>query len=342
VTGNVYEPLLAVTELSKSFAVRGSLADRVTFKPRTRAVAVDGVSLAVHRRERLGVVGESGSGKTTLARCIIQLIQPDSGSISFEGNNVTGAPRGELQRIRRRMQMIFQDPYSSLNPRMKVGAAITEPARVHGLIEATETEAHVNRMLELVGLSPTMASRYPRQLSGGERQRIAIARALSLNPALLIADEPVGALDVSIQAQILNLLEDLTDSLGLTVIFIAHQLSVVRHLCDRVAVMYLGRFVEIGPVEEVFENPQHPYTKALLAAAPRPDPLQRHRKPVIQGDIPSPLRVPSGCRFRTRCAYAEHRCEVDDPKLEPVALGHEVACYVRPFARIPFADAAPD
>jgi oligopeptide transport system ATP-binding protein len=230
------------------------------------------------------------------------------------------------------MQMIFQDPYSSLNPRLTVGSAIAEPARVHGLVDSDGAAAHVEHMLELVGLAAATKGSYPRQLSGGQRQRVAIARALSLEPELLIADEPVSALDVSIQAQILNLLEDLTDSLGLTIIFIAHQLSVVRHLCDRVAVMYLGRFVEIGPVDDVFDNPQHPYTKALMAADPRPDPTQRRLKPAIQGDVPSPLRIPSGCRFRTRCAYAEERCAIEEPVLESAATGSEVACLVRPFA----------
>jgi oligopeptide transport system ATP-binding protein len=334
VKGDPEEPLLTVENLRKHFPIRRSVLDRVMFRPRATAVAVDGVSFEVRRGERLGVVGESGSGKTTLARCVLQLVQPDSGSIRFAGREVAGAPRKELQQIRRRMQMIFQDPYSSLNPRLKVGSAIGEPARVHHLVDASDAQAHVERMLELVGLPVATASSYPRQLSGGQRQRVAIARALSLSPELLIADEPVSALDVSIQAQILNLLEDLTSTLGLTVVFIAHQLSVVRHVCDRVAVMYLGRIVEIGPVAEVFENPQHPYTRALLAAAPRPDPRQRRNKPAIQGDIPSPLAIPSGCRFRTRCAYAGSSCEVTDPALESAGLEHSVACPVRPFATV--------
>jgi oligopeptide/dipeptide ABC transporter ATP-binding protein len=323
--------LLSVDDLRKSFPVRRSPIDAIRFRPRAQAVAVDGVSLRARRGERLGVVGESGSGKTTLARCILQLVPPDSGSILFDGRQVVGARRKELQQIRRRMQMIFQDPFSSLNPRLRVGSAIAEPARVHDLIKPADEQAHVERLLDLVGLPATTAASYPRQLSGGQRQRVAIARALSLSPDLLIADEPVSALDVSIQAQVLNLLEDLTSTLGLTVVFIAHQLSVVQHICDRVAVMYLGRIVEIGSIDQVFNSPQHPYTRALLAAAPRPDPTYRHEKPAIQGDIPSPLRIPSGCRFRTRCAFAEQRCEFEDPALEPLGPEHEVACLVRPF-----------
>lgn len=324
-------PLLAVEDLHKSFAVRSALLDRLRMRPQLRAVAVDGVSIALGREETLGVVGESGSGKTTVARCLLRLIEPDRGSVHFDQVDVTNASRAELQHVRRRMQMVFQDPYSSLNPRMKVGAAIAEPARVHRLIGREAAREHVERLLSLVGLPASAADRYPRQLSGGQRQRVAIARALSVNPEFLVADEPVSALDVSIQAQILNLLDDLVGSLNLTMIFIAHQLSVVRHISDRVAIMYLGRVVESGPTATVFENPQHPYTAGLLAAAPRPDPTARHRKPAVRGDIPSPLRIPSGCRFRTRCPFAEERCALEDPRLEEVASGHEVACHVLPF-----------
>jgi oligopeptide transport system ATP-binding protein len=325
------DALLVVEGLRKSFAVRRSLLDRARLRPARRAVAVDGVSLAVSRREKLGVVGESGSGKTTLARCLLRLVEPDAGSIRFDGSEISTADRAALQAVRRRMQMVFQDPYSSLNPRVKVGAAIAEPARVHGIVPVGALDDHVHRLLELVGLPRSTAERYPRQLSGGQRQRVAIARALSLEPEFLVADEPVSALDVSIQAQILNLLEDLVTSLSLTMIFIAHQLSVVRHVSDRVAIMYLGRIVEVGPTHEIFERPQHPYTAGLLAAAPVPDPKRRSRTPAMRGDIPSPLSIPSGCRFRTRCPFAEPRCEVEDPALRPVGREHEVACHVLPF-----------
>jgi oligopeptide/dipeptide ABC transporter ATP-binding protein len=331
VSANGHDPLLVVDDLHKSFAVRGAFLDRVRMRPQLRAVAVDGVSLSVRREETLGIVGESGSGKTTLARCLLRLVEPDRGSVHFDDIDVTHANRAALQRVRRRMQMIFQDPYSSLNPRVKVGAAIAEPARVHGLVGRAAASAHVEHLLGLVGLPASAADRYPRQLSGGQRQRVAIARALSVNPEFLVADEPVSALDVSIQAQILNLMDDLLHSLNLTMIFIAHQLSVVRHISDRVAIMYLGRVVESGPTRTVFENPQHPYTAGLLEAAPRPDPSARHRTPAVRGDIPSPLRIPSGCRFRTRCPFAEERCALEDPPLEQLAPGHEVACHVLPF-----------
>ena len=325
------ETLLKVERLSKSFAVRGSFVRQLRPSGRQRAVAVDDVSFEVKRREKLGVVGESGSGKTTLGRSLIRLIEPDAGEVRFDGIDVLHVSRPELQRIRRRVQMVFQDPYSSLNPRFRVGEVIAEPARVHGLIAAGASARHAERMLDLVGLPASTAQRYPRQLSGGQRQRVAIARALSLEPEFLIADEPVSALDVSIQAQILNLLDDLVESLGLTVIFIAHQLSVVRHISDRIAIMYLGRIVELASADAVFANPQHPYTAGLLAAAPQPDPTQRHRKPAITGDIPSPLRIPSGCRFRTRCKFAEERCATLDPELREVAPGHLTACHVLPF-----------
>lgn len=318
-------------DIHKAFSVRRPLVDRLKLRAERRAVAVDGVSLTVRRGERLGLVGESGSGKTTLARCILRLIDPDQGSVRFDGQEISRANRGELQRVRRRMQMVFQDPFSSLNPRLKVGAAIAEPARVHSVVSRGGEHDHVERMLSLVGLPASTADSYPRQLSGGQRQRVAIARALSVSPEFLIADEPVSALDVSIQAQILNLLDDLLGSLGLTMIFIAHQLSVVRHITDRVAIMYLGRVVELGPTNQVFDAPQHPYTEALLRAAPKPDPADRHRRAATRGDIPSPLDIPSGCRFRTRCEYAEERCATDDPVLLNVAQGHVAACHVLPF-----------
>ncbi|HEX5469602.1 MAG TPA: ABC transporter ATP-binding protein [Gaiellaceae bacterium] len=324
-------PLLEVSDVRKTFAARRPLADSVRRRPGLRAVAVDGVSLTVGKGERLGLVGESGSGKTTLARSILRLIEPDSGSIRFSGQELVGASRGDLQSVRRRMQMVFQDPYSSLNPRMKVGTAIAEPALVHHVIPRNRAKDHVAELLDLVGLPASSADRYPRQLSGGQRQRVAIARALSVQPEFLIADEPVSALDVSIQAQILNLLDDLLERLGLGMIFIAHQLAVVRHVADRVAIMYLGRIVETGSTDQVFQDPQHPYTKALLAAAPVPDPTVVRTRSATAGDMPSPLRIPSGCRFRTRCDYAEERCQREDPPLLSITEGHHAACHVRPF-----------
>jgi peptide/nickel transport system ATP-binding protein len=324
-------PLLEVSDVRKTFAARRPLGARVRRRPGLRAVAVDGVSLTVDKGERLGLVGESGSGKTTLARSILRLIEPDSGSIRFSGKELVGASRGDLQSVRRRMQMVFQDPYSSLNPRIKVSTAIAEPALVHHVVPRHRANDHVAELLDLVGLPASSADRYPRQLSGGQRQRVAIARALSVQPEFLIADEPVSALDVSIQAQILNLLDDLLERLGLGMIFIAHQLAVVRHVADRVAIMYLGRIVETGSTEQVFQDPQHPYTRALLAAAPVPDPAIVRTRSATAGDIPSPLRIPSGCRFRTRCDYAEERCQREDPPLLPITEGHHAACHVRPF-----------
>jgi oligopeptide/dipeptide ABC transporter ATP-binding protein len=331
VSTNGGAPLLAVKDLVKRFRARQSVVERLTFRPAQHAVAVDGVSFSVQKGETLGLVGESGSGKTTVARSVLRLIDPDEGSITFDGVDISGISRSELQSVRRRMQMVFQDPYSSLNPRMKVGTAIAEPALVHGVVERSAAAAHVKEMLELVGLPASAANRYPRQLSGGQRQRIAIARALSARPSVLIADEPVSALDVSVQAQILNLLSRLLQELDLTMVFIAHQLSVVRHISNRVAIMYLGRIVETGPTGQVFDSPQHPYTKALLDAAPHPDPSRRHTRAAVRGDIPSPFDIPSGCRFRTRCAYAVERSETEDPVLQKVGKDHYAACHVLPF-----------
>jgi oligopeptide/dipeptide ABC transporter ATP-binding protein len=327
------QPLLEVQGLVKRFRARRTLTERMPLRPSRHqyAVAVDGVSFSVAKGETLGLVGESGSGKTTVARTILRLLTPDEGSIMFDGVDIAGLSRSELQAVRRRMQMVFQDPYSSLNPRMKVGSAIAEPALVHGVVERSLIGQHVEEMLDLVGLPASAAERYPRQLSGGQRQRIAIARALSARPSVLIADEPVSALDVSVQAQILNLLARLLRELDLTMVFIAHQLSVVRHISDRVAIMYLGRIVETGPTDRVFDGPQHPYTKALLDAAPHPDPSRRHDRAAVRGDIPSPFDIPSGCRFRTRCAYAVDRCATDDPAFRTVGPKHVAACHVLPF-----------
>ena len=310
---------------------RRSPLNRLRREPARRLVAVDGVSLSVPRNTTLGLVGESGSGKTTLARCLTRLVEPDGGSIVFDGTEISSLRGSELRGLRRRIQIVFQDPYTSLNPQMTVGAMLAEPLRVHGIAARSEGRTQVAELLELVGLAPRVARLFPRELSGGQRQRVAIARALAPKPDLLVADEAVSALDVSIQAQILNLLADLTERLGLTMVFISHQLSVIAHVADMVAVMYLGRIVESGPVETVFGDPQHPYTAALLAANPQIVPERRRRKPAIRGDIPSPLDIPSGCRFRTRCEFVQERCAAIDPPPDRVGAGHTVRCVVLPF-----------
>jgi peptide/nickel transport system ATP-binding protein len=323
---------LEVDGLVKRFQMRRTVSSRLKRTEPPTLTAVDDVSVSLERHRTLGVVGESGSGKSTLARCITRLTEPDEGSIRFDGVDLRSLSGKSLQGMRRRMQVVFQDPFSSLNPRLTAGSAIGEPLLVHGLATRDTVRARVGELLELVGLAPQVARRFPRELSGGQRQRVAIARSLAPQPELLIADEAVSALDVSIQAQILNLLVDLTERLGLTMIFISHQLSVIANVADDVAVMYLGRVVEQGPVERVFENPQHPYTAALLAANPEPVPERRRREAAIRGDIPSPLDIPSGCRFRTRCAFAEERCAELDPPPVPVGPDHVARCLVLPFS----------
>jgi oligopeptide/dipeptide ABC transporter ATP-binding protein len=325
--------LLEVSGLVKRFQLRQTVSGRLARRTPPTLTAVDDVSLAVDRHRTLGIVGESGSGKTTLARCITRLHEPDAGSVVFDGSELTKLQGAELRQMRRRIQTVFQDPYTSLNPRMTVGAAIAEPLLVHGIAGKDSAKGKVAELLDLVGLAPALARRFPRELSGGQRQRVAIARSLAPQPELLIADEAVSALDVSVQAQILNLLLDLTEHLGLTMIFISHQLSVIANVADHVAVMYLGRIVEYGPVEDVFEHPQHPYTAALLAANPEPVPERRRRQAAIRGDIPSPLDIPSGCRFRTRCGHAEERCAEIDPPAAEVGPGHVARCVVLPFER---------
>ncbi len=325
--------LLRVDDLVKRFELRRSATSRLKRAQRPTLTAVDHVSLALDRHRTLGIVGESGSGKTTLARCLTRLVEPDEGSIVFDGVDLRALGGKDLQRMRRRIQVVFQDPFSSLNPRLTVGAAIAEPLLVHGIATRADARARVGELLDLVGLAPQVARRFPRELSGGQRQRVAIARSLAPQPELLVADEAVSALDVSIQAQIINLLVDLTERLGLTMIFISHQLSVIANIADDVAVMYLGRVVEQGPVEEVFESPQHPYTAALLAANPEPVPERRRGQAAIRGDIPSPIDIPSGCRFRTRCTFAEDRCAEVDPPPEAVGPGHTARCLVLPLPR---------
>jgi peptide/nickel transport system ATP-binding protein/oligopeptide transport system ATP-binding protein len=322
------EPLVQVRDLKMHFPIRsGFLIQRQVGAVR----AVDGVDFDVLRGETLGLVGESGCGKSTTARLITRLLTPTSGTISWEGRDIAPLSRKELKPLRREMQMIFQDPYSSLNPRKTVGTIIGEPFIIHG-VESDEgkRKVRVQELMEQVGLNPEHYNRLPHQFSGGQRQRIGVARAIALKPKLIVADEPVSALDVSIQAQILNLLKELQNDLGLTIIFIAHDLSVVRHTCDRVAVMYLGKIVELANSDELYHHPRHPYTGALLSAVPVPDPRlarTKHRQG-LGGDVPSPSNPPSGCRFHTRCPkYVEGTCDVLDPPLEPKEGGNVAACH---------------
>jgi oligopeptide/dipeptide ABC transporter ATP-binding protein len=318
-------PLVEVQGLTKHFAVRG----RGLFARQTGAVrAVDGVGFTIGRGETLGLVGESGCGKTTTGRMLIRLIEPTAGRVLFEGQPIEGLSAEAMKPIRREMQIIFQDPFGSLNPRMRVAEIVAEPLEIHGVGAAGERAERVRKLLETVGLAAYQADRHPHEFSGGQRQRIGIARALALHPKLLVCDEPVSALDVSIQAQVINLLQDLQAEFGLTYLFISHDLGVVRHICDRVAVMYLGKIVEIAPKRDLYKRPQHPYTQALLAAIPVPDPTKRRREQMIRGDVPSPMRPPSGCRFHTRCPHAMEVCRQIEPQLLETASGHRAACHL--------------
>ena len=323
-------PLVEVRDLHKHYPVRGGLLGRA----RAWVRAVDGVTLAIAPGETLGLVGESGCGKSTLGRLLLRLIEPTSGEVFFDGRSLCALAPRALRALRRDMQIIFQDPYGSLNPRMRVGSIVGEGLGIHRLGTRLEREARVRELLELVGLSPGAASRYPHEFSGGQRQRIGIARALAVGPRFVVADEAVSALDVSIQAQILNLLDDLRRRLGLTMLFIAHDLRIIEHLSDRVAVMYLGRIVELAPRETIYTQPRHPYTRALLSAVPVPDPRQRGtrmvRRVVMTGEVPSPVRPPPGCAFHPRCPHAEDVCRRVTPALEAGRGGHAVACHVFP------------
>jgi oligopeptide transport system ATP-binding protein len=317
--------LIEAKELYKYFPIYAGLTSRHVADVR----AVDGVSFTIQEGETLGLVGESGSGKTTIGRLLLRLLPVTKGEIDFEERNILTMKRGDIRRLRRSVQIIFQDPFASLNPRMSIGEIIAEPIRIHGLAKGKDVDDRVRELLGLVGLQPYHANRYPHEFSGGQRQRVGIARALAVQPRFIVCDEPVSALDVSIQAQVINLLEDLQEKFKLTYLFIAHDLSVVRHISTRVAVMYVGKIVELASRDDLYENPLHPYTQALLSAIPIPDPVveKRRKRIVLTGDIPSPVNPPPGCRFHTRCPLAFDRCKTEVPPLHEYAPGHFAACH---------------
>lgn len=319
-------PLLSVSGLKKYFPIKGGLFSREI----ERVHAIDGVSFDIAPGETLGLVGESGCGKSTTGRCVLRLIEPSEGAIHFNGQDLMALNARDLRAARREMQLVFQDPFASLNPRMNIAAILGEPLRIHKMAtRRSEIEDHVADLLRKVGLKPEQMKRYPHEFSGGQRQRIVIARAMAVRPKLIVCDEPVSALDVSIQAQVINLLEDLQQEFGLTYLFIAHDLSVVEHISTRVAVMYLGRIVEIAPSRALYTSPRHPYTEALLSAVPVPDPTLKRQRIRLQGDVPSPIHPPSGCHFHTRCPIKQEICTQLAPPLKTVASGHQVACHLR-------------
>ena len=322
------ETLLEVTNLKKHFPIKGGVFSRtIGF-----VYAVDDVSFTVNKGETLGLVGESGCGKSTTGRTILRLIEPTDGKIHFEGQDVTALDKNAMRSLRREMQIIFQDPYASLNPRMTVGSIVGEPLEIHKIAKGSEKTERVASLLQKVGLRAEDMRKYPHEFSGGQRQRIGIARALALNPKLIVCDEPVSALDVSIQAQVINLLEDLQEEFGLSYLFIAHNLNVVEHISNRVAVMYLGQIVELASDADLYNDPQHPYTEALLSAVPIPDPTVSKKRIILEGDVPSPIDPPSGCHFHTRCMYKEKICEEEAPEFKHIGGGHWVACHFRPKA----------
>ncbi len=322
------EALLAVHNLVKHYPVNQGV---VVQKQIAAVRAVDGISFEVREGETMGLVGESGCGKSTAGRVLMRLEEPTSGQVAFAGVNWLGLSRRELRARRKDMQIVFQDPFSSLNPRMTVGQILSEPMLIHGIARGAELERRTEHLLDVVGLDRSHARRYPHEFSGGQRQRIGVARALAVNPKLIILDEPVSALDVSVQAQVINLLQDLQRDFGLTYVFVAHDLAVVRHISDRVAVMYLGKIVEVANKADLYASPYHPYTEALLSAVPIPDPKGREnrRRIILEGDVPSPVAPPAGCRFHTRCTLADARCRAEEPPMVTVGDGHHCACWVR-------------
>jgi oligopeptide transport system ATP-binding protein len=320
------KPLLDVKHLKKHFPIKGGVFSKTI----GYVYAVDDINFTLEKGETLGLVGESGCGKSTTGRTILRLIEPTEGAIYFEGQDITDLDKSAMRALRREMQIIFQDPYASLNPRMTVGSIIGEPLEIHKIAKGSEKEERVASLLQKVGLRAEDMRKYPHEFSGGQRQRIGIARALALNPKLIVCDEPVSALDVSIQAQVINLLEDLQAEFGLSYLFIAHNLNVVEHISDRVAVMYLGQIVELASDEELYKNPQHPYTEALLSAVPIPDPTVKKKRIILEGDVPSPINPPKGCHFHTRCMYKDKICEEVEPEFKDIGGGHWVACHFRP------------